>query len=89
MSPGPRPVSIRTKWHIDPASRLDTTNVGRKLGVVPLLGKLGLHLTQCRLGEAYLRTKWHLYPSSRLATAADIGRKLGDCASLREELGPF
>jgi len=28
----PRPTSIHTKWH------LDTTNMGRKLGAVPLLG---------------------------------------------------
>ena len=34
------------------------------------------HLTQYRLGEAYLRTKWHLDPSNRLATT-ETGRKLG------------
>ena len=26
------------------------------------------HLTQCRLGRAYLCTKWHLDPSNSLAT---------------------
>ena len=39
-------------------------------------GELGPHLTQCRLGEAYLRTKWHLGPFSRLA-GIDMGQKLG------------
>jgi len=40
-------------------------------GCVPFLewGKLGSHLTQCRLGRsAYLRTMWHLDLSNRLAT---------------------
>ena len=27
---------LRTKWHLDPSSRLATTNMGRKLGAVPL-----------------------------------------------------
>jgi len=30
---------LRTKWHLDPSSRLATTDKGRKLGVVPLLGE--------------------------------------------------
>jgi len=48
--------------------RLATIEVGRKVGAtVPLsVGKLGLHLTQCRLGWAYLRTKWHLDPFNPL-----------------------
>ena len=29
----------RTKWHLDPSSRLATTNIRRKLGVCPLLGE--------------------------------------------------
>ena len=37
---------LRTKWHPDPCSRLATTDMGRKLGAVPLLGELGPHLTQ-------------------------------------------
>jgi len=40
---------LRTQWHIDPSSRLATTDIGRKLGrAVPLLGGgswLGPHLT--------------------------------------------
>jgi len=40
---------------------------------VPLsLGELGSHVTQCRLGQAYLRSKSHPDPSSRLATI-DMG----------------
>jgi len=53
--------------------------MGRKEGAAACApfggGKLGPHLTQCGLGEAYLRTKWHLDPSSRLVTT-DNGRKL-------------
>jgi len=57
--------------------RFATIDMGRKLGAVPLFGgKMGSHVTQCNLAEAYLRTKWHLDPSSRLATT-DMGRKLG------------
>ena len=41
-----------------------------KMGAaVPLsVGEVGPHLTQCRLGEAYLRTRWHPNPFNRLAT---------------------
>jgi len=53
---------FRTKWHINPFSRLATTDMGRKLGEV-----LGPHLTQCRRVEAHLHTKWHLGLSNRLA----------------------
>jgi len=50
-----------------------TTDIGRKLGVVPFrAGELGPHLTQCRLGWAYLRTKWYPDTYSRLATI-DMG----------------
>jgi len=31
-------VYLRTKWHLDPSSRLATTDIGRKLGVVPPFG---------------------------------------------------
>jgi len=37
----------RTKWHLDPSSRLATIDMGRKLGALPLWGELGSHLTQC------------------------------------------
>ena len=52
--------------------------MGRKVGAaVPLSmkEKLGLHLTQCGLAEAYLCTNWYLDPSSILATT-DMGRKV-------------
>jgi len=43
---------LPTKWHLDPSSRLATTEVGRKLGVCPLgEGVMGAHLTRCRLGR--------------------------------------
>jgi len=41
---------LRTKWHLDPSSRLATTDMGRKLGAVPLSGDLGAYLTQCGRG---------------------------------------
>jgi len=43
-------VYLRTKWHFDPSSHLARTNMGRKLGAVPLWG-LDTHLTQYRLGR--------------------------------------
>jgi len=42
---------VRTKWHLAPLSRLATTDMGRKLGAVPLGVELGPHLTQCGLGR--------------------------------------
>ena len=60
--------------------RIATIDMGRKVcgGTVPLsVGELGLHLTQCRLAEAYLRTKWHLDPSNRLTTIRQHYRQTG------------
>ena len=37
--------------------------------------------------ETYLLTKWHIDPSSRLATI-NMGLKVGDCVSIKGELGP-
>jgi len=56
--------------------RLSITDMGRKLGAVPLWGELGPNLTQSRLGQGLPPTKWHLNPSNRLATI-DMDRKLG------------
>jgi len=46
---------LRTKWHLDPSSRLATIDIGQKWGiVVPLwreLGDLVPHLTQCGLSR--------------------------------------
>jgi len=48
--PGPRPT---TKWHLDPSSRLATTDMGQNIGgYAPLMeGELGPHLTQCGQGR--------------------------------------
>ena len=43
---------LRTKWHLDPSSRLATKVMGRKLGVLCPFGEVGRHLTQCRLDRA-------------------------------------
>jgi len=39
---------LHTKWHVNPSRRLATTDMGQKLGAVPLLGELGPHLTNGR-----------------------------------------
>jgi len=42
---------LRTKWYLDPSSRLATTDMGRKLeGCTPFWEELGPHLQQCDLG---------------------------------------
>jgi len=68
---------LRTKWHLDPSSRLATTDMGPKLGgcCAPFGWgeELGSHLTQCGLGwslPAYQMASWSLHPSSCLATWA-------------------
>jgi len=42
-----------TKWHLNPSSRLATTDMGRKLGVCSFFRgvELGPYLKQCRLGR--------------------------------------
>jgi len=82
-----------TNWHLDPFSRLTTTDMDRKVGgvfyAVPFIGELDPHLTQCRLDRGlYLRTKWHLHPSSRLATT-DMGQKLGGLCPFWGEAAGF
>jgi len=55
-------VYLRTKWHLDPSSRLATTDIGRKLRVwVPIYHNMAT-------AEAYLHAKFHRDPSIRLAT---------------------
>ena len=52
MSPGPRS-TLRTKQDLDTSSHLATTDMGRKLGSVPLWeGDLGPHLRQCGQGRS-------------------------------------
>jgi len=62
---------LRTKWHLDPSSRLATWagNSGAAVSLFGGLEELRPHLTQCGLDRGlYIRTKWHLHLSSRLAT---------------------
>jgi len=55
---------LRTKWHLDPFSRLSTMH-GPKIPGLPCRffwggGELVLHLTRCRLGRGLPPyTKWH------------------------------
>jgi len=75
---------LRTRWHLDPSSRLATTDMGRKLGVGALPFEV-MEWSWVRVkhsvarAETYLRSKWHLDPSSRLGTI-NMGRKVGSCA---------
>jgi len=85
LSSGQRPASVPSGTLIHPAVWPQWTwaeNWGG--GSAPLFGEgLDPHLTQSSLGKAYSHTKWHLNPCSHLATT-DMGRKLTDCATLRE-----
>jgi len=39
---------LHTKWHLSPSRRLAATDIGQKLGAVPLFGEgAGSHLAQC------------------------------------------
>jgi len=95
-SPGPRPTSIPSGVLVHPAVCPQRTLAENceEGGCAPLgEGELGPHLTQCRLGWAYLRTKWYPDQYSHLATI-DMGQKLGGCAPRKgtalswEKLGP-
>jgi len=76
---------LRTKWHLDPCSRLVTTDMGRKLGdCVPFWGAGSPSSTMWPgpRPTSIPSTRYHLDPSSRLATI-DMGRKLGGgCAPI-------
>ena len=53
MWPGSRPIYV-PKWHLDPSSRLATTDMGQKLEAVPPfsgVGELGPRLLQCCQGR--------------------------------------
>jgi len=71
----------RTKWDLDPSSRLATRDMGQNwVGVgVPFFLKVAAWVPiehKVAWAEAsYPHTKWHLSPSSHLATT-DNGRKL-------------
>jgi len=77
---------IRTKWHLDLSSRLVTTDMGRKLGAVPLFerGELGPHKTQCGLvqGPPLFQV------TSLFVQPFDHNRQLGNCAPLGEGAWP-
>jgi len=72
---------LRTKWHLDPSSRLAITDMGRFFlegGCSPWGVELSLHLTQCCPGRglpSYQVASWSIH---RLATT-NMDRKLGDC----------
>jgi len=57
-----------TKWHLDPTSRLATTDMAENWGCALFWGELGPHLTQCHLGRGLPPYQWHLDPISRLPT---------------------
>ena len=83
-------VYLRTKWHLDPSSRLASIDMGRKVGgcCASFYGELNSRLTQCGLGRGLLPYhvassstqpfghNRHLDPSSPSA-ATDMGQKLG------------
>jgi len=66
MSPGPGAYR-RTKWHLDPSSRLRTTDMGRKLGGAPFLKSCFPVQHNVAVIQAYLRAKFRLDLSNRLA----------------------
>jgi len=82
-------VYFRTRWHLDPSSRLATIDMGRKLRGAPHFGEgeLGSHLTLSRLGRGLPPYKWHLNPSSYLATTDmrvdDVTASLVVCLQVR------
>ena len=60
-------VYLRTRWHLDPSSRLAATDIGRKLGrLYPCGGgQLGSHLTQWCLGRelpSHQVASWSIQP---------------------------
>jgi len=85
---GPRSTSVQSGVFIHPDVWPQYAWAKNWVGAVPcfLGGGVGSPSNTVAWVEAYLHTKWHLSPSSRLATT-DIGRKLGECASLRRGAG--
>jgi len=61
-----------------PSSRLDTADIGQKLGLCPMeMGAASPSGTIVARAEAYLRAKFHLDPSNRLATVHQCYRHTG------------
>jgi len=61
---------LHTKWHLNPRSHLDTTDMGQKLGgSTPFWGGGWVPIwNNVARAEAYLHAKFHLDPFNRLAT---------------------
>jgi len=78
-------------WH--PCSHLTTTDMGEKLGVVPLLGRRSgspsntFYKHNVAWIETYLRTKWYIDPSSRLATIHQRHRQTGQNGQRSDSIG--
>jgi len=69
---------LHTVRHLDPSSRLATTEMGRKLGAVPLWGRGSwVPIQNVTSAEAYLHAKFHFDPFNRLATIHQRHRKNG------------
>ena len=70
---------LHVKWHLDPSNHLSTADMGRKLGLRPLLGEveLGFHLTLGGQDRGLPAYQFHLDPSNRLATVNKRHRQTG------------
>ena len=89
MSPGPRPTSITTtKWHLDPSSRLATTDMGRKLGGCDPMGVAGSPSNTVFPGTRPTSLPSGILIHRAISPQRTRGRKLGTCAPFGEELGP-
>ena len=73
---------LHTKWRLNPPNRLVTTDMGRKLGCVPLLGETGCASNTMWPGlrPTSMPTFILIDPCSSLATK-NMGRKLGEGGS--------
>jgi len=85
ISPGWTEAYLRTKWHLDPFSRLATIDMGGKLGAVPLL-RSWVPIKHSGLDRGLLPYQVLIQPFGH---NADMGRKLGEVVPLLwGELGP-
>ena len=79
---------LHTKWHLNPSIHLVTTDMGRKLGAVPLgEGELGPHLTQCGQSRGLPSCQFHFDPSNRLATIHQRHRQTGQDKQRSDSIG--
>jgi len=75
---------IRTQWHLDPSSRLDTTDMGRKLRAVPLGGS-GSPSNTMSPGSTSLPSGVLIHPA---VWTQQTWAEIGGCAPLGD-LGPY